>query len=77
MTSGPAQVFIRELLIRRVRTADVFYVNGKGLMCTRQKKVPPYRNELFFRKIIAKTLTCESLCFFTAWFQTERHHFYF
>lgn len=37
MTSGPAQVFIRELLIRRVRTADVFYVNGKGLMCTNQE----------------------------------------
>lgn len=45
MTSGPAQVFIRELLISRVRTADVFYMNGKGLMCTSQEteEVPPYR----------------------------------
>lgn len=48
MTSGPAQVFIGEPLISRVRTADVFHVNGNGLMCTSQetKEVPPYRTEL-------------------------------
>lgn len=42
-------------------------------MCTSEEteEVPPYRNELFFRKIIANTLTCESLCFFT-WLHGSR-----
>lgn len=40
MFSGLAQVFIRELLISRVRTADVFYVNGKGLM-SGDRRSPP------------------------------------